>query len=160
MSDVGYSSANSTDDDDDDEGAGPRPLFVSTTAVGEPYCRYQGSYLFNLQKLLNEAHMVGVEGVIRWHRKISNALEINWAMFAGDFEIVHPVFVQYKLSRASNRFGCVRPTMNRKLREWNFSMVSVGSNWVSYIYETAAFCKDVGYDALPTHRRSLKRGST
>jgi len=153
MSDVGYSSANSTDDDDDDEGAGPRPLFVSTTAVGEPYCRYQGSYLFNLQKLLNEAHMVGVEGVIRWHRKISNALEINWAMFAGDFEIVHPVFVQYKLSRASNRFGCVRPTMNRKLREWSFSMVADGTHWVSYVYKSDLFCRQGLQLELPATRR-------
>ena len=116
--------------------------------------------MFNLQKLLNEAARVNVEGVIRWHRKISNALEINWAMFADRFEAVHPVFVQYKLSRASNRFGCVRPTMNRKLREWNFHMVSVGTAWVTYIYETASFCKEVGYDALPTHRRRLKSGST
>ena len=142
----------SSDDDDENDHT---PSFTSTTAIGEPYCRYQGSYLFNLQKLLNEAHLVQAVEVIRWHRKISNALEINWAYFAQQFESVHPVFVQYKLSRASNRFSCVRPTMNRKLREWNFRMVSVGSTWVTYIYETAAFCKDVTYDALPTHRRRL-----
>jgi hypothetical protein len=129
--------------------------YTSTTAVGEPYCRDQGSFLFNLQKLLNEANLVGGQGVIRWHRKISNALEINWTEFAKQFATVHPVFVQYKLSRASNRFACVRPTMNRKLREWKFHMVSVSAPcpWVTYVYETASFCMNVTHDILPTNRR-------
>ena len=141
-------SASDSESDDDDEGR-----YTSSTAVGEPYCRYQGSFLFNLQKLLNEAELVGVRGVIRWHRKISNALEINWAEFARSFARVHPVFAQYKLSRASNRFSCVRPTMNRKLREWKFNMVGIPSPWVTYIYASAAFSRGVAYDALPTHRR-------
>jgi len=150
-------SSSSSDEDDDGEMA--RDLYTSTTAVGEPYCRDQGSYLFNLQKLLNEADQMGIARVIRWHPKISNALEINWSHFAVHFEPVHSVLVKYKLSRASNRLSCVRPTMNRKLREWNFRMVSACPSWVTYVYETAAFNADVVYGSLPTHRRCrvLKR---
>lgn len=137
------------------EEPGGSPLYTSITAVGEPYCRFQGSFLSNLHKLLNEVDEVGGNNVIRWHRKISNALEINWSEFAKRFQAVHPVFVQYKLSRASNRFACVRPTMNRKLREWSFSMVSVSApcTWVTYVYENALFCKDITHNALPTNRR-------
>jgi len=147
------SSSGSDDDDDDDNDSTERPLFTSVTAVGEPYCRYQGSYLFNLQKLLNEADRMGVLDVIRWHPKISNALEINWSHFAKNFESVHPVLVKYKLSRASNRLSCVRPTMNRKLREWNFRMVSACPHWVTYVYESSACGLEVEYGGLPTHRR-------
>ena len=142
----------SSDSDDDNDGT-ERLMYTSVTAVGEPYCRYQGSYLFNLQKLLNEAEHMGVSGVIRWHPKISNALEINWSHFADHFESVHPVLVKYKLSRGSNRLSCVRPTMNRKLREWNFRMVSACPHWVTYVYDTSAFGREVQYDGLPTHRR-------
>lgn len=142
-------------DDESYSSADDRETYTSTTAVGEPYCRYQGSFLSNLQKLLNEVHTLGGQRVIRWHRKISNALEINWAEFGKMFATVHPIFVRYKLSRASNRFTCVRPTMNRKLREWNFFMVSVSApcTWVTYIYETASFCSAVTHDTLPTNRR-------
>lgn len=141
----------SSSDSDDEEVA--KPVFTSTTAVGKPFSRYQGSYLSNLQKLLNESKLTGASRVLRWHPKISNALEINWGMFETLFHEVHPVLVQYKLSRASNRLECVRPTMNRKLREWNFKMVCTCTAWVCYIYDTDAFGREVHYGQLPTRRR-------
>lgn len=128
--------------------------YVSSAPVGKPYSRYQGSYLFNLQKLLNDAPQLGVDHAVRWHSKISNALEINWSVLGSCFDDVHPVLVSYKLSRCSNQFKCVRPTMNRKLREWNFAMVpSSSSDWVVYIYESAAFHCETSFGMLPTHRR-------
>jgi len=144
------SSSGESSDEDDRYAAG---TFTSSTAIGKPYSRFQGSYLSNLQKLLNEAPDTGIEHVIRWHPKISNALEIQWSMFDDHFDTVHPVLVQYKLSRASNRVECVRPTMNRKLREWNFKMVCTCTKWVCYIYDSAAFSPTVHHGQLPTRRR-------
>lgn len=143
----------SSSSDSDDECGAPVDMFVCSAPVGQPYSRYQGSYLLNLQKILNDGTDLGTTHVLRWHSKISNALEINWSRFAECFDEVHPVLVKYKLSRHSNRFECVRPTMNRKLREWNFSMVTASSHWVTYIYESDAFNAYAGYDMLPTHRR-------
>jgi len=145
------SSSSSSDSEDDTPALG---VFTSTTAVGRPYSRYQGSYLNNLQKLLNEGALTGVGRVLRWHPKISNALEINWAAFDQCFDDVHPILVQYKLSRASNRLECVRPTMNRKLREWNFKMVCTCTTWVCYVYDSDAFTREVQHGQLPTRRRS------
>jgi len=127
--------------------------FTSMSKLGEPYCRDQGSYLFNLQKILNEAPEIGAEYAIRWHRKILNALEINWSYILQNFDSIHLLLVQYKLSRVSNRCTCVRPTMNRKLREWNFKMVSSGGDWVVYIYQDAGFHPYAGHRDLPTRRR-------
>lgn len=146
-------SSSSDSDDDDDESFAKRPQYVSAAPVGQPYSRYQGSYLFNLQKLLNDGGTLGMARVMRWHPKISNALEINWTNFGEQFAAVHTVLVQYKLSRGSNRFECVRPTMNRKLREWNFHMVTAPSPWVTYIYESDAFNRYASHGMLPTHRR-------
>lgn len=144
----------SSGESSDDEGSSKDVVFTSTTAVGRPYSRFQGSYLSNLQKLLNEADQTGISDIIRFSPKISNALEINWQRFDACFDRVHPVLVQYKLSRASNRVECVRPTMNRKLREWNFHMVCTCTEWVSYIYESAAFSPTVNHGQLPTRRRT------
>lgn len=146
----------SSSSESDDEHGAERPTYTSTTAVGKPFSRFQGSYLSNLQKLLNEAEVTGACRVLRWHPKISNALEINWGAFEALFSEVHPVLVQYKLSRASNRLECVRPTMNRKLREWNFKMVCTCTDWVCYIYDTAAFGRAVRYGELPTRRRGTR----
>lgn len=146
----------SSSSDSDDDSAVVGPLYTSMTAIGKPYSRYQGSYLSNLQKLLNEGEVTGASRVLRWHPKISNALEINWAMFETLFHEVHPVLVQYKLSRASNRLECVRPTMNRKLREWNFKMVCTCTAWVCYIYDNEAFGRAVHYGQLPTRRRGAR----
>lgn len=143
----------SSSSDSEDEHAAERPQFVSAAPVGQPYSRYQGSYLFNLQKLLNDGDKLQMSGVMRWHPKISNALEINWHQFSEQFEHTHQVLVRYKLSRGSNRFECVRPTMNRKLREWNFHMVTAPSQWVTYIYESDAFNEFATHGMLPTHRR-------
>ena len=143
----------SSSSDSDDETRNDRPQFVSAAPIGQPYSRYQGSYLFNLQKLLNDGETLGMHRVMRWHPKISNALEINWQTFAQEFATVHKVLVKYKLSRGSNRFECVRPTMNRKLREWNFHMVTLPSQWVTYIYESDAFNRYASHGMLPTHRR-------
>ena len=143
----------SSEEDDSDDDMYAKPCFVSTTAVGQPFCRFQGAYLSNLLKLLDESHQMQVDGVIRWHPKIANALQINWKALHTDFDSVHPVLVQYKISRLSNQRGCVRPTMNRKLREWNFKMVCDGTPWVSYIYESAAFKKGGEYYDLPVARR-------
>ena len=140
-------------DSEDDTGHTNREMFVSAAPLGQPYSRFQGSYLFNLQKLLNDCDELGLTHTVRWHRKISNALEINWTQLQADFAAVHPVLVQYKLSRGSNRFECVRPTMNRKLREWKFTMVSAPSEWVAYIYESDAFNRFASHGMLPTHRR-------
>jgi hypothetical protein len=145
--------SSSDDDDDDPDNGGQCARYTSATALGEAYCRFQGLYLFNLQKLLNEALSMGVSKVIRWHPKIKNALEIHWTRFSSRFETVHPVLVRYKLCRGENRIECVRPTMNRKLREWNFTMTSAGTGWVTYTYHSDAFHADVGFGALPTHRR-------
>jgi hypothetical protein len=128
--------------------------FTAQSAVGDPYCRFQGSYLFNLQKLLNEAQEMGVDGTLRWHPKISNAIEINWTALNTSFDHVHKVLVRYKLSRLSNRKGCVRPTMNRKLREWNFTMVPSGTHWVTYIYENNLFGESSRHGDLPVSRRA------
>jgi len=145
-------SSSSSEDDDDNAS---RELFVSVTPVGQPYSRYQGSYLFNLQKLLNDAAALKITFAVRWHSKISNALEINWHRVSTDFSTVHEVLVNYKLSRGSNRYACVRPTMNRKLREWNFYMVVSSGHWVTYIYESALFGRSAVYGMLPTHRRCI-----
>lgn len=147
-----------TSDSSDSAGEDERESFVSTTAVGEPYCRFQGAYLSNLLKLLNEGERMGVGGVVRWHPKIANSLQINWKALHQDFDEVHPVLVRYKISRASNQRKCVRPTMNRKLREWSFKMVCDGTPWVSYIYESALFCKAGLHAGLPVARR--RRSST
>lgn len=141
------SDSNSSEDDC------PHEMFVSVAPVGKPYSRYQGSYLFNLQKLLNDAAQLSIEHAVRWHSKISNAVEINWTVFGKCFAAVHPTLVSYKLSRSSNQFKCVRPTMNRKLREWNFTMVPSSSDWVTYIYESPAFNRKASFGTLPTHRR-------
>lgn len=144
----------SSDSDSDTE----RANFVSTTAVGEPYCRFQGAYLSNLLKLLNEGERMGVGDVVRWHPKIANSLQINWKALNQNFDVVHPVLVRYKISRASNQRKCVRPTMNRKLREWSFKMVCDGTPWVSYIYESALFRQGGLHTGLPVARR--RRRST
>ena len=147
----------SSDDEDDPCHSLGNKQYVSVSAVGKPYCRYQGSYLFNLLKLLNEADAMQVSSVIRWHSKILNALEINWDALtqAHVFEQVHPVLVQYKLSRASNQPVCVRPTMNRKLREWNFTMIPTHTHWVTYVYETDRFNPHAQHGELPTSRRHV-----
>ena len=144
----------STSDDDADGAEVMHASFVSVSAIGEPYCRYQGSYLFNLLKLLNEAEQMLVTHVFRWHSKILNALEINWTLLtqADIFATVHPVLVKYKLSRASNRPSCVRPTMNRKLREWNFSMIPTHTSWVTYVYQNEQFNPSAQHGQLPTCR--------
>ena len=142
----------SSSDDDDEEPCHAR--FEARAAVGAPYCRFQGSYLFNLMKLLTEAAEMGVEDALRWHPKIANAIEINWVKVNARFDHVHSVLVSYKLSRESNRKACVRPTMNRKLREWNFTMVPSGTHWVTYIYENELFGAGSNHRALPICRRS------
>ena len=149
------SSSSSDDDDDDDDEVMERytSTYTSTTAVGEPYMRFQGAYLSNLLKLLNEASTMGMCDVMRWHPKISNALQINWKALHRDFDKVHPVLVRYKISRSSNRPACVRPTMNRKLREWSFSMVADGTHWVSYVYKSDLFCRQGLQLELPATRR-------
>lgn len=152
-----------SDSDDDSDIENVQPVqggFVSTTPLGQPFMRFQGAYLPNLLKLLNEAEHTGLITVIRWHPKISNALQINWKLLHTDFENVHPILVQYKVSRATNQKSCVRPTINRKLREWNFKMVCDGNSWVTYIYETAMFCKDGLYASLPVARRKRREAST
>ena len=145
----------SDDDDDDDEESGNIGTYTSTTAVGNPYMRNQGAYLPNLLKLLNESKSVGMQRVLRWHPKIANALQINWREFDATFHTVHGVLVKYKISRATNQPQCVRPTMNRKLREWCFSMVSekLITDWVSYVYKSAQFCRDGLHGDLPSTRR-------
>ena len=149
-------SSSSGSESEDDDG---RPLFVSSTPVGQPYCRFQGAYLSNLLKLLNESRDMQVDGVVRWHPKIANALQINWKALQQNFAAVHPVLVQYKISRPSNQCVCVRPTMNRKLREWNFKMVSDGTPWVSYIYESALFRRGGSHLDLPVARRRRTAGT-
>ncbi len=140
--------------EDEEDGYDDGQRYTSLPALGEAYCRFQGLYLFNLHKLLNEASSMGVIEVIRWHPKIQNALEIHWARFSARFEQVHPVLVRYKLCRVENRLECVRPTMNRKLREWNFNMTCAGAGWVTYTYHNEAFHADVKFGDLPTHRRA------
>lgn len=142
-----------TDSDHDDQDQNVGVGFVSTTPVGQPFMRFQGAYLPNLLKLLNEATETGLDHVIRWHPKISNALQINWKQLHADFQTAHPKLVQYKVSRTTNQRSCVRPTINRKLREWNFKMVCDGTAWVSYTYETAKFCREGLYESLPVARR-------
>lgn len=115
--------------------------------------RFQGAYLCNLLKLLNESMHTQIADVMRWHPKITNALQINWKELNVQFDRVHPILVRYKISRASNQRTCVRPTMNRKLREWNFTMVCDGTPWVSYIYETEMFCRQGLHGRLPAARR-------
>ena len=145
----------SSDDDDDDGITGECVSFASTPAVGNPFMRCQGAYLLNLLKLLNESEDLCIEHVVRWHTKISNALQINWAALHTDFDKVHPVLVRYKISRGSNRAACVQPTMNRKLREWCFTMIRDGTPWTSYVYESAKFCRYGLHstDPLPASRR-------
>ena len=153
-------SSSDDDDEDQDHMAQSQNTFVSVSAPGKPYCRYQGSYLFNLIKLLNEAARMGVDDVIRWHPKISNAFQIKWDDIhnvSGKFDSVHKVLVQYKLSRASNRKKCVRPTMNRKLREWNFTMIPIHTYWVTYVYQNEQFCAEYQHGQLPTSRREKYR---
>ena len=145
-----------TSSDDDEACVSLRTAsFVPLSAVGQPYCRYQGSYLFNLLKLLNEAQDMNVLHVIRWSSKIWNAIEINWALMTQPqvFTQVHPQLVKYKLSRASNQPECVRPTMNRKLREWNFTMIPTHTSWVTYVYENERFNPEAQHGDLPTCRR-------
>jgi len=143
------SSGSESESEDEDA----RPLFVSTTPLGEPYMRFQGAYLCNLLKLLNESEHTQLAVVIRWHPKIANALQINWKALNVQFDRVHPILVRYKISRASNKRAFVRPTMNRKLREWSFKMVCDGTQWVSYTYETALFCRQGLHSSLPAARR-------
>ncbi len=147
----GDSSSSSSDDDDD----GERASFASTPAVGQPFMRFQGAYLSNLLKLLNEAADLRIEHAVRWHTKISNALQINWRALHDDFDAVHTVLVRYKISRGTNRAVCVRPTMNRKLREWCFTMVADGTPWVTYVYNSDQFCRHGLHstDPLPASRR-------
>jgi len=142
-------------DDDEDIAEGRTTSFESTPAVGNPFMRCQGAYLLNLLKLLNEVEDLGVKHVLRWHTKISNALQINWVALHNDFANVHPVLVRYKISRGSNRAACVQPTMNRKLREWCFTMIRDGTPWTSYVYKSAQFCRHGLHstDPLPASRR-------
>lgn len=145
-------SSDSESETDDARGSGG-PCFVSTTPLGEPFMRFQGAYLCNLLKVLNEAQRTGLGHVLRWHPKISNALQINWSTLYDDFDNVHPTLVRYKISRQTNKKECVRPTMNRKLREWNFKMICDGAPWVTYIYEKDVFCQTGQHEALPAARR-------
>ena len=64
----GDSSSSSSDDDDD----GGRASFASTPAVGQPFMRFQGAYLSNLLKLLNEAADLRIE-----HAVIASAVWIS-----------------------------------------------------------------------------------
>lgn len=148
--------SSSDSDSDDGMGGNDRPQFVSNTPLGEPYMRFQGAYLCNLLKLLNEARHTQLQSVMRWHPKIANALQINWKQLHLTFDDVHPTLVRYKVSRASNQKQCVRPTMNRKLREWNFRMVCDGTDWVTYTYENAMFCRTGLHAPLPAARRRRK----
>jgi hypothetical protein len=43
--------------------------------------------------------------------------------------------------------------MNRKLREWSFSMVADGTHWVSYVYKSDLFCRQGLQLELPATRR-------
>ena len=120
--------------------------------------RCQGAYLLNLLKLLNEANDLGILQFIRWHTKISNALQINWQALHDDFDTVHAVLVRYKISRGTNRAACVQPTMNRKLREWCFTMVRDGTPWASYIYASDKFCRRGLHSAEPLPASRRRRG--
>ena len=70
------------------EGDDERPQFVSTTPLGEPFMRFQGAYLCNLLKLLNESTHTQMAAVMRWHPKIANALQINWKELNVQFDRV------------------------------------------------------------------------
>ena len=121
--------------------------------IGEPYGATQDCFLCNLVKLLNEAASTSVESVIRWHPKISNALQVNWAKFDALHSALEPILVRYKVFRCNNKHKCARASWNRKLREWKFQMIHILGPWTTYIYKGSEFTKDATPYALPKSRR-------
>ena len=142
---------------DDDTPYTVKPKFVTgvigTGTLGTPHERRQGAFLCNLVKLLNGAGDMNLCPVMRWSRRITNALEINWDLFLDNFEEVHRVLVLYKIARRHNRAACGRASLNRKLREWDFDMVTTGGTWTAYVYKNGLFCQSTAESLLPSRRR-------
>jgi len=130
-----------------------RPELHSNRHVGDAFCRYQGSFLFNLAKMLNEASITGIECCIKWHPKLCNALQVHWPIFEKRYDQLSPILVKYKICRSKNDVKCARASWNRKLREWEFEMLSLGSPWVVYIYKNTNFTRGSQNCELPTSRR-------
>ena len=129
------------------------PHIGVTDTVGDAYCRDQGAFMFNLIKLLNEAQTTRVSMCIRWHPKIKNALQVNWRVFEHVYDILHPILVRYKITRAKNSKRCARASWNRKLREWEFEMVSLGLDWTTYIHADPSFNRFSDGSGIRTCRR-------
>ena len=147
------SSTSDSDSDEEEEEAGFETGLTSSKDVGDAYCRYQGSFLSNLAKMLNEAHITGIDSCIKWHPKLCNALQVNWQRVRETYHTLFPVLVRYKICRANNSVDCARASWNRKLREWEFEMISVGSNWVTYTYKNRQFARGSNFTGLPMSRR-------
>ena len=121
--------------------------------LGDPYGATQDCFLCNLVKLLNEASATKVDSVIRWHPKISNALQVNWSKFNALHGALEPILVRYKVFRYNNKHDCARASWNRKLREWKFQMIHVLGQWTTYIYKGTEFRPDARPYELPKSRR-------
>ena len=121
--------------------------------VGNAHCKFQGSFLSNLAKMLNEAHVTGLDYCIKWHPKLCNALQVDWPRVEERYAQLCPILVRYKISRANNSLQCARASWNRKLREWEFEMISMGSDWVIYVYKDANFARGTQFYDLPMARR-------
>ena len=143
----------SSSESDVEEETGYRIDTNALRHVGDAHCRYQGSFLSNLAKMLNEAHLTGIEYCIKWHPKLCNALQVNWSRVQERYEQLCPILVRYKICRSNNSVQCARASWNRKLREWEFEMISVGSSWVTYTYKNRNFARGANFASLPMSRR-------
>ena len=123
---------------------------------GQPYSTTQESFLCNLAKMLNEGKDTNVHQCIRWHPKISNALQVNWDMFHEYYDQLCPILTSYKIFRVNNSKRCARASWNRKLREWNFQMLHIAGSWTSYVYKGTAFSPCSRSFHLPQSRRPRK----
>lgn len=147
-------SENTSDSDNEEEADyWVERAILSPKNVGDAYCKYQGSFLFNLAKMLDEAHVTGLDCCIKWHPKVCNALQVHWPRVQERYDQLCPILVRYKICRAKNSIKCARASWNRKLREWEFEMLSLGSPWVIYIYKNMNFSRGAHFTELPTSRR-------
>lgn len=128
--------------------------FESVGSLYEPFQRNQGYFLSNLAKLLDESERISMQNYIRWHPEQANAMQINWPEFIAGYPNIHNTLAAYKMVRNNNSVVSARASWNRKLREWNFKMISpTEAAWTTYTYMDDAFHPGCDYYALPNERR-------
>ena len=156
-----FPTSSDSDTDSDDEGhyapvRRPVPGWHAHTqaALYEPFQRNQGYFLSNLAKLLDESQAISMHNYIRWHPTQRNAMQIHWPEFIAGYPAIYDTLAAYKMVRSNNSVVSARASWNRKLREWNFKMISPAeAAWTTYAYRDDAFHPGCDYYALPNERR-------